>query len=148
MKLESILVPVNGASVDEETVKLACMLAKPEKAKLHAVHVIPIDRTLPLDAEVETEVQKGETILNFAESVARSRSYPMETDLLQAREPGPAIVDLAKERNVDLILIGLDYKTRFGEFHLGSVVPYVLKNAPCRVILYHQYMTVEPEKKV
>lgn len=147
MKLESILVPVRGASVDEETIKLACILAKPEKAKLYAAHVIPIDRTLPLDAEVETEVQKGEAILDFAESVAKSKGYTMETDLLQAREPGSAIVDLAKERDVDLILIGLDYKTRFGEFNLGNVVPYVLKHAPCRVILYHQYMTAETTNK-
>jgi nucleotide-binding universal stress UspA family protein len=64
----------------------------------------------------------------------------MDTDLLQAREPGPAIVDLTKERGADLIIIGIDYKTRFGQFDLGNVVPYILKNAPCRVILYHQYV--------
>jgi nucleotide-binding universal stress UspA family protein len=64
----------------------------------------------------------------------------METDLLQAREPGPAIIDLTLERGADLILMGIDYKTRFGQYDMGDVVPYVLKNAPCRVILYHQYL--------
>ena len=141
MEFKNIIVPVNGGPVDEETVKLACRLAKPDKAKLCAVHVIPIDRTLPLDAEVESEVQRGEAILDRAENVAKSRNYSMETDLLQAREPGPAIVDLTREREADLILIGIDYKTRFGQFDLGNVVPHVLKNAPCPVILYHQYLT-------
>ncbi|NLE08374.1 MAG: universal stress protein [Dehalococcoidales bacterium] len=137
MKFINILIPVNGAKVDEEAVKLACRLAKPDKAKLYAVNIIPVDRTLPLDAEVVTEVQKGETILSFAENVAKNNSYVMETDLLQAREPGPAIIDIAREREIDLILIGLDYKSRFGEFSLGSVVPYIMKNAPCRVIVYY-----------
>jgi len=42
------------------------------------------------------------------------------------------------ERGVDLILMGVTYKKHFGQFSLGNVVPYVLKNAPCYVILYHQ----------
>jgi nucleotide-binding universal stress UspA family protein len=140
MEFQNIIVPVNGSAVDEETVKLACRLAKPDKAKLYAVHVIPIDRTLPLDVEIESEVQKGEAILDHVESVAKTNGYSMDTDLLQAREPGPAIVDLTKDRGADLIIIGIDYKTRFGQFDLGNVVPYILKNAPCRVILYHQYI--------
>ena len=39
---------------------------------------------------------------------------------------------------IDLILMGITYKVRFGQFSLGNVVPYVLKNSPCPVILYQQ----------
>ena len=139
MEFQNILVPVSGVAADEEAIKLACRLAKPDKAKICAVNVIPIERTLPLDAEIETEVQKAEEILDRIESIARGQNYSIETDLLQAREAGPTIVDEAVEREVDLILMGVEYKRRFGQFSLGDVVPYVLKNAPCRVILYHQY---------
>ncbi len=139
MEYQNILVSVGGAAVDEEAIKLACRLAKPDKAKICAVNVIPIERTLPLDAEIEAEVQKAEEILDRMESIARGQNYSIETDLLQAREAGPTIIDEAVERGVDLILMGVEYKRRFGQFSLGDVVPYVLKNAPCRVILYHQY---------
>ena len=139
MKFQNILVPVSGAATDEEAVKLACRLARQDKAGICAVNVIPIERTLPLDAEIADEVQKAEEILSRMESVARGQNYSIETDLLQAREAGPTIVDEAVEREVDLILMGVEYKRHFGQFSLGSVVPYVLKNAPCRVILYHQY---------
>lgn len=139
MEFQNILVPVSGATADEEAIKLACRLAKPDRAKICAVNVIPIERTLPLDAEIETEVKKAEEILNRMEGIARGQNYSIETDLLQAREAGPTIVDEAAEREVDLILMGVEYKRRFGQFSLGNVVPYVLKNAPCRVILYHQY---------
>ena len=47
-------------------------------------------------------------------------------------------VDEAVERGVDLILMGFSYKRRFGQYSLGHVVPFVLKNSPCPVILYQQ----------
>jgi len=139
MEFQSILVPVSGAATDEEAIKLACRLGRQDKARICAVNIIPIERTLPLDAEMVDEVKKAEDILDRMEGVARGQNYSIETDLLQAREAGPTIVDEAVEREVDLILMGIEYKRHFGQFNLGSVVPYVLKNAPCRVILYQQY---------
>ena len=140
MEFHKILVPVAGTEADERVIELADrLLAKKNKGKICAVHVISIERALPLDAEIESEIRKAEDILNHIEGIAEEQGFSIETDLLQAREAGPAIVDEAVEREVDLILIGLTYKRRFGEFSLGDVVPYVLKNAPCRVILYHQH---------
>ena len=139
MEFNKILVPVIGTEADDEAIRLACRLAKRDKGKIWTVYVVTLKRTLPLDAEIEPEIRKAEEILDHAESVAEEQDYELETDLLQAREAGPTIVDEAVEREVDLILMGVEYKRRFGQFSLGSVVPYVLKNAPCRVILYHQY---------
>lgn len=141
MEFRKILVPVIGTEADEEAIRLACRLAKKDKGKICAVYVITLKRTLPLDAEIEPEIKKAEGILDHIASVAEEEDYEVETDLLQSREAGLAIVDEAVEREADLILMGVIYKKRFGQFSLGSVVPYVLKNAPCRVILYHQYAT-------
>jgi len=141
MEFHKILVPVIGTEADEEAVKLACQLAKKDKAKIWTVYVIAVKRALPLDTEIEPEIRKGEEILDHMESIAEEQGCEIETDLLQAREAGATIVDEAVERDIDLILIGVKYKRRFGQFSLGNVVPYVLKNAPCRVILYHQYIT-------
>ena len=141
MEFHKILVPVVGTEADEEAIRLACRLAKKNKGKIYAVYVITIKRTLPLNAEVKSEISKGEDILDHIERVAEEQDYEVETDLIQARDAGPAIIDETVERGVDLILMGVKYKRRFGQFSLGNVVPYVLKNAPCRVILYHQYTT-------
>ena len=138
MEFSKILVPVSGTEADDEAMKLACTLAKKNKAKIYAVYVITIKRSLPLEAEVESEIRRGESILEHIENVAEEQDYEVETDLLQAREVAPTIVDEVAERGIDLILMGITYGTRFGQFSLGNVVPYVLKNAPCRVILYHQ----------
>jgi len=136
MDFHKILVPVAGTEADDEAMRLACELAKKTKGKIWAVYVITLKRYLPLEAEVETEIKKAEEILDGIESVAEEQDYEVETDVLQAREAGPAIIDEAVERDVDLILMGVKYKRHLGQFSLGSVVPYVLKNAPCPVILY------------
>ena len=135
MKLNRILVATSGNGADEETVKLACDLAKKSKAEVYVVYVIEVKHSLPLDAVIEAEIEKAEKVLTRAEDIAAERDYEVETDLIQAREAGSAIVDEAMERDVDLILMGLTYKTRFGIFHLGSAIPHVLKEAPCRVLL-------------
>jgi nucleotide-binding universal stress UspA family protein len=138
MEYKRILVPVVGNEVDEEAMKLACRLAKKDKGKVWAVSVVTVKRALPLDAEIDSEIQSAENILDNVESIAEAEDYEVETDVLQTREVGPAIIDEAVERGVDLILMGIAYKRRFGQFSLGNVVPYVLKNSPCPVILYQQ----------
>jgi nucleotide-binding universal stress UspA family protein len=65
----------------------------------------------------------------------------VETEMLQARDVGSAIIEEAKKHEVDLILIGISYKKHFGQFCLGDIVPYVLENAACRVIIDHQLQT-------
>lgn len=138
MEFKSILVPVAGIEVDDEAITLACRLAKKAKSKVWSVYVIRIERTLPLEAEIQPEIQKAEGILDHIEEVAGRENCEIQTDVLQAREAGPAIIDEAVERGADLILMGIGYKRRFGQFSIGDVVPYVLKNAPCPVILYQK----------
>ena len=138
MEFHKILVPVTGSTADDEAIRLACRLTKKKnKGKIWAIYVVTVKRSLPLDAEIEPEVKKAEDVLNRISNVAENEDYEVETDLLQAREAGPTIVDEAVEREADLILMGVIYKRRFGQFSLGSVAPYILRNATCRVILYH-----------
>jgi len=138
-EFKKILVPIAGNQTDKGALAIACNLF-PQKSKrtILAVHVIPVDRSLPLDTEVETEVDRAEEILQQVEDMVKKLNCDVETDILQAREVGPAIISVAQEHAVDLIVMGLTYKTQFGSFCMGDVAPYVLKNAPCRVILDHQ----------
>jgi nucleotide-binding universal stress UspA family protein len=141
MRLERILVAASGKDADVEAVKLACDLAKKSKAEIYVVYVIEVKRSLPLDAVIDSEIEKAEKVLTRAEEIAGDREYEVETDLIQAREAGPAIVDEAMERKVDLVLMGVTYKKRFGVFDLGRVIPYVLEEAPCRVLLCREPMS-------
>ncbi len=138
MKFLRILVPISGDEVDKEVIELACKMAKEVKGKVYVVYIIQVKRSLPLDAELEPETRKAEEVLSRAEECADEQDYEIETDLLQTREVGPAIIDEVMERSADLILMGMSYHKRFGQFDLGDTIPYVLKNAPCRVLLLRQ----------
>lgn len=133
-----ILVPLKGNPSDIEVLQLACEIARRSKAHVFAIHVIEVKRTLPLDAELQEEAERGEDVLNQAEQVGEQAGVQIETDLLQARDVGSAIVDEVLERGIDLVVMGMTYKKRFGEFDLGVTLPYVLKHAPCRVWLCRQ----------
>jgi nucleotide-binding universal stress UspA family protein len=132
---KSILVPVDGSEASLMAVEFACNIAKRGHAKVHVVHVIEVRRSLPLDAELIGEAQKGEEILAQAEMAARRQDFEVEGDLLQARDAGHAIVDEAKERQADVIIMGVSFRRPFGEFELGKVPSQVLKTAHCEVIL-------------
>jgi len=133
-----ILVPIKGNPSDVEVLELACEIARKSKAQVFAIHVIEVKRTLALDAELQEEAERGEDLLNQAEQVGERLGMTIHTDLLQAREVGSAIVDEVLERGIDLVIVGLVLRKRFGEFGLGATLPYVLKHAPCRVWVCRQ----------
>ena len=135
IRASRILVPVNGNPTDDDAVALACEIGRRGKASVYAIYVIEVKRTLPLDVDLPPEAAKGDTVLARAEHVGEEFGTDLETEILQARDVGTAIVDEALERDIDLIVMGIGYKRKFGEFDLGHTAPYVLKNAPCRVWL-------------
>lgn len=133
-----ILVPIKGNPSDTEVLELACETARRSKAQVYVIHVIEVKRTLPLDAELTEEAERGEDLLNQAEQIGERLGVSIHTDLLQARDVGSAIVDEVLERGIDLVMIGIIFKKRYGEFDLGATLPYVLKHAPCRVWVCRQ----------
>jgi nucleotide-binding universal stress UspA family protein len=140
-KISKILITVSGSAADEEAIRIACTQAKQTKAQVHVLYVIEVDRTLPLHAVIEDDIAKAEQILTHAEDIAVEEDYAIETDLVQAREAGPAIVEEALAHNFDLIVMSLTYKKRFGKFNIGRAAPYVFESAPCRVLLYRTPIT-------
>lgn len=144
-KFTKILVPVEGVPRDEQVLRLASCVARQDKATLLAIYVIEIQRTLPLDAENAAEIERAERVLQQAEQVTKQSGVRADTDLLQARIAGPALVDEATERGVDLIIMGVPYREPFGEFRLGDTTGYVMKNAPCQVWLCREAFVGEPK---
>jgi nucleotide-binding universal stress UspA family protein len=135
---------LNGGPSDARIVRLAAEQAKLAKAELVAVHVVEIDWTLPLDADIAGRSEEVQRVLDLAEEVAEQWKQSMEPVLLQARDVGAAIVDEAVERDADLIVLGVPFRTRFGgDFAIGRTIPYVLQNAPCTVWVVREPMSEE-----
>ena len=141
--IKSVLVAVSGNSADEDAVRFAAQLTEPLRGNLYIVHVIEVERSLPVDSELPFHTTRGDDLLDSMERTARPFKCEVYSELLQARLAGHAIVHEAAEREVDAVVIGMPYKTKYGRFALGDAVPYVLEHAPCRVILWRDEMSEE-----
>jgi nucleotide-binding universal stress UspA family protein len=141
-----VVIALSGGSSDARIVKLASALAgaKGGNVELIAVHVVEIDWTLPLDADIAGRSEDVQQVLDSAEAIAEAYKLTMEPVLLQARDVAAAIVDEATEKDADLLVVGLPYRKRFGgEFAIGRTVPYILQNAPCAVWVVREPMSEE-----
>ncbi|MGZ8514919.1 MAG: universal stress protein [Candidatus Limnocylindrales bacterium] len=128
------VIALNGGSSDPRIVRLVSEQARLTKAELIAVHILEIDWTLPLDADIAGDSDEVQRVLDSAEAIAEESKVKLEPVLLQARDVGAAIVDETVERGADLLVVGLPYRKRFGgEFAIGRTIPYILQNAPCAV---------------
>lgn len=138
------VIALSGGRTDRAIVALAAQVAKPSRAELVGVHVVEIDWTLPLDADVAGRSEEAQRVLDLAEGTAEEAGVALDTVLLQARDVGAAIVDEATERDADIIICGLPYRRRFGgDFAIGRTIPYILKNAPCAVWVVREPMSEE-----
>jgi len=138
MAFNRVLAVITDDPSDINTVSRAADIVRDERGLLFIVYVIQIDRSLPLDSEIEDQIARGEQVLHRSERLARLPRGEVDTQLLQARELGPAVVHEAIVRDTDAIVIGTSYPTEFGLFSLGNDIPYILEHAPCDVILWRE----------
>lgn len=133
-----ILVPLKGTAVDPDVIRLAMTIGRPSKAQITAVHVIEVPWNQPLDAVLDKQLEQGELVLADAAKLGKEGGAEIATELLQARDPAAAIVDTARERQVDLIVLGMPFRKRLGRTYVGRIVQDVYLGAPCAVVAYRQ----------
>jgi len=128
------VIALSGHPNGMRLVKLVAELVRPHKGELIGVHVVEVDWSMPLDMDVAGRSEEIQQVLDMAEGTAEAAGVKLESVLLQARDVGAALVDEALERDADVLVVGLAYRTKFGgDFAIGRTIPYILKNAPCAV---------------
>lgn len=140
-----ILVPIAGDDQDERLISYANKLAQKKHSYITLIYVVEVDQALPLDADLPSDVTHGENVLSRAQEAIcvglDTKTCAVKADLLQARSAGPAIVDEAAMREVDAIIMSARVSKRLGKRTVGETVDYVLKNAPCEVMILRAPMS-------
>jgi APA family basic amino acid/polyamine antiporter len=154
----NILVPVFGTKLDDDIVATAGRLAAAEQEEssddldnthLDLVYVIEVPLTLPLEAKLPPErEEEARRALERAREVGEEyEDVEVSTEVVRAREVGAGIVQAAKRCKSEAIVIGGEppSKIRGGArlggigaakpAEIGAATEYVLKKAPCRVLL-------------
>ncbi len=130
-----ILVPMKLGVIGEEMVATAVRLAQERRASVEALHVIRVPLELPLDAPMAEEETRAEA--SIAESRALGSDHGVEVvgTIVRARAIGEAIVEEAGRSGVDLIVLGSAPRWRRQSRFFSPTVEYVLRKAPCEVLI-------------
>jgi APA family basic amino acid/polyamine antiporter len=152
----SILVPIFDNKLDDDIVQTAARLAgethddlDPEGAVIEAIWVFEMPLSLPMEAPLpEEQVRRAREALARAKAVGEEyEGVHVATAIVRARRAGEAIVHEARRRGVEAIVLGAEEPSRvrggalFGgaggplENYVGEITKYVMRKAPCRVIL-------------
>ena len=135
----NVLVPVNGTSADHHALRVLSRLVDGKTANIVAVYVVEVPQALPLDADMQEEIRRGDEALDAvakdAKALCHMRGEHLRTDILQARTAGAAIVDEAANLKCDLIVMSTGVRDERGRPTVGDTANYVLTHAPCEVML-------------
>jgi len=152
----SILVPILGNPLDDDIVQTAGRLAgeqhddlEPEGAVIEALWVFEVPLALPLDARLpDVQLRTAREALARAKVVGEEyEGVEVATTTVRARRAGEAIVSEARRRGVEAIVLAAEEPSRVRggallggaggplENYVGEITKYVIRKAPCRVIL-------------
>ncbi len=157
VEFSNLLVPVFGTQLDDDIVATAGRLAAAERedgeteseSRLELVYVIEVPLSMPLDAELppEREAQARRALERAREVGEEYEDVEVSTEVIRARKVGAGIIEAARRLDSEAIIIGGEppSKIRVGGKYggigaakpaeIGAATEYVLKKAPCRVLL-------------
>ena len=144
MTVHHVLVPLDFSTYAEQALDYAIALAQKLQARVTLLHVIQP----PAVVKVEGGIWPSSTFLQDLEAAV---TRDMEGYLARVTAAGLAgeiavvhgvpfqeILDTAKARQVDLIIMGTHGRTGLSHVLLGSVAEKVVRLAPCPVLVARQ----------
>jgi APA family basic amino acid/polyamine antiporter len=138
LEYRNVLVPIVWRRESEAAVDLACRLASERGGSIVALSVLEVPLELPLDGDLPAGAEhKANDLLDEARAIGDAYGVNVVGRLVRGRRAGRAIVDEATRRNSEIIVMGAprrDEQRRSGRI-FGGTVDFVLKNAPCRVMV-------------
>jgi APA family basic amino acid/polyamine antiporter len=135
VEFSSILVPMKLGLIGEEMVATAVKLAQERGAAVEALHVIRVPLDQPLEAELVDEEERAAASLAEAQLLGADHGVEVRGETVRARSIGDAIVKQAEKRGSDLIVLGSAPRWRRQSRFFSPTVEYVLRKAPCEVLV-------------
>ena len=139
---KKILVPTDGSEFAQKAEKHASFLAKTTGDAIYALSVTENNfvNGLPLDDEVyqlnQLLKQRSEDNIKEFEEMDETSGIKFH-GIIREGSPAKTILEVAKEEDIDLIVIGSSGKSGFDRFIMGSVAEKVVNAAKCAVLVIH-----------
>ena len=130
-----VLIATDGSECSYEAARKFIRLTHAMRHEITALHVVPrltVGRDIAyLQIQEERDALAA---LNTVKSIFDEVAIPIETQMRQGI-PANTILEIAREGNYDLIVIGHRGRGGFRELLLGSVSKAVIQKAACSVLI-------------
>lgn len=125
-----ILVGYDGSNACKDALKVAITHAKAFGAEIHLV------ASMSKGTEDEhLQINTVEDELHQIKAQVEKDGVQCETHLLiRGLMPGEDLVDYAKEKGIEEIVIGVKRRSKVGKLLFGSTAQFVILKAPCPVV--------------
>jgi hypothetical protein len=134
---ERILVAVDGSAFSDAAVDQAISLGDICNSQIFVISVVNLypEQMEVAPALVDKMSEEVRQHLDSAKQKIDKANIPCETIVHMGGKPHEFIVQEAKEKEIDLIVMGTHGRTGIKRVLLGSVAQNVIGNAPCPVLV-------------
>jgi len=133
--VQTILVPILEHYYSERAVELASRLGQMQKARILLGYVVEVPRTLSLGVPLPTVEEQANRALAEAVTIVKMHALEAKVEIIRAREAGEGIARVARDRGVDLIVLGISPEVGLTEGSAARCAEGLFRHAPCEVII-------------
>src|SRR6476646_2866868 len=142
MKINNVLVPLDFSKASHAALGFALNLLDRFGANLHLVHVLSPDSPISGLADcpiIIPNLEAGSRIRREMAGLAREHGAKLRPGALHVRHGSPfaEICNLARNKNIDLVVISTRGNTGLKHLALGSTAERVVRHSPCPVLVVH-----------
>jgi nucleotide-binding universal stress UspA family protein len=138
--INNILAPIDFSDYSKNALKYAAEFAKEFNAKLYLIYVVepmiyPADFSMGQIAipsmDIDLHARAEEELKNLAKSIDSGLKVEI---MVKTGKPFVEIIETAKEKDIDLIIIATHGHTGVEHLLFGSTAEKVVRKAPCPVL--------------
>lgn len=139
-----IVVPVSGTAASRTAQEFAFSLAANVRAEVQLLHVVTRSSGSGAErrwwpgiayAQVRDRSGSADRLVRAAEAFAREQGTTTQSFIRESGTPAHSIIDLARERGAEMIVVGAEVRLAEGRPFLGHNAEGIIREAPCTVVV-------------
>lgn len=138
--INNILVPIDFSDYSKNALKYAAQFAKEFNAKLYLIYVVepiiyPTDFSMGQIAIPSADIDLHSRAEEELKKLSNTIDSSLKTEIMiKTGKPFFEIIETAKEKDIDLIIIATHGHTGVEHLLFGSTAEKVVRKAPCPVL--------------
>jgi nucleotide-binding universal stress UspA family protein len=143
ISLKKILCPIDHSDCSKEALKYAVSFAMKDEAKLYLLHIIDVRSFSEGLEAMSQQIPDEETLeqlrTKLLDCIPEEIRDDMDVEAIVIQGiPFAEIISAAREKEIDMIVIGSHGRTGISHMMLGSVSEKVVRKAHCPVLTVRQ----------